>query len=100
MSTSRPSAPSSNEPPKSYYESQRELLLVEIAHSLNTALHNLNHLNRSLEEVIQVGNEFAPVESLWSHFESVMGDQGQGAEGESKREDGGVEGAEEEDSES
>ncbi|KAJ4301540.1 Dolichyl-diphosphooligosaccharide-protein glycosyltransferase subunit dad1 [Kalmusia sp. IMI 367209] len=62
------------EPPKSYYEQQRELLIIEIAQSLNTALHNLNHLNRSLEEVIQVGNEFAPVESLWSHFESVMGD--------------------------
>jgi DASH complex subunit DAD1 len=29
-------------------------------------------LNRSLEEVTQVGNEFAPVEALWSQFENVM----------------------------
>lgn len=35
-------------------------------------LQNINKLNRSLEEVTQVGTEFAPVESLWSHFENVM----------------------------
>ncbi|KAL1593254.1 Dolichyl-diphosphooligosaccharide-protein glycosyltransferase subunit dad1 [Paraconiothyrium brasiliense] len=80
--------------PKSYYEQQRELLILEIAQSLNNALHNLNALNRSLEEVIQVGNEFAPVESLWSHFESVMGDQGQ-EEKEEKREGDAEEGASE-----
>lgn len=40
-------------------------------------LVNINRLNRGMEELIQVGNEFAPVESLWSHFESVMGNQGQ-----------------------
>ena len=89
-------APPPTSPPKSYYESQRELLILEIAHSLNTALHNLNHLNRSLEEVIQVGNEFAPVESLWSHFESVMGNQEGGKkEGEGDREgEGEAEGEE------
>lgn len=86
MSTSAPPAP------KSYYETQREALLVEIAQSLHTALHNLNHLNRSLEEVIQVGNEFAPVESLWSHFESVMGDQGEKEDGAKGKEEGEGEG--------
>lgn len=35
-------------------------------------LQNINKLNRSLEEVTQVGNEFTPVEALWSHFENVM----------------------------
>jgi DASH complex subunit DAD1 len=40
--------------------------------SLELVLQNINKLNRSLEEVTQVGNEFAPVESLWSHFENVM----------------------------
>ncbi|KAF1839387.1 hypothetical protein BDW02DRAFT_635680 [Decorospora gaudefroyi] len=58
--------------PKSYYEQQRELLVTEIAQSLEVVLQNINKLNRSLEEVISVGNEFAPVESLWSHFENVM----------------------------
>lgn len=41
--------------------------------SLELVLQNINKLNRSLEEVTQVGSEFAPVESLWSHFENVMG---------------------------
>lgn len=86
--------PAADAPPKTYYEQQRELLILEIAQSLNTALHNLNHLNRSLEEVIQVGNEFAPVESLWSHFESVMGDQGQ-EDKEGKKEGDAEEGASE-----
>ena len=40
--------------------------------SLEVVLQNINKLNRSLEEVTSVGNEFAPVESLWSHFENVM----------------------------
>ncbi|KAL6709987.1 Dolichyl-diphosphooligosaccharide-protein glycosyltransferase subunit dad1 [Coniothyrium glycines] len=57
---------------KSYYEQQRELLVTEIAQSLETVLQNINKLNRSLEEVTQVGNEFTPVEALWSHFENVM----------------------------
>ena len=59
--------------------------------SLETVLQNINKLNRSLEEVISVGNEFSPVEALWSQFENVMAkdpdtaekegeDVGQGAE--------------------
>ncbi len=35
-----------------------------------------------------MGNEFAPVESLWSHFESIMGrreDEGSEGEGGAKR---------------
>ncbi|EMD69781.1 hypothetical protein GGP41_001089 [Bipolaris sorokiniana] len=58
--------------PKTYYEQQREMLVTEIAQSLEVVLQNINKLNRSLEEVTSVGNEFAPVESLWSHFENVM----------------------------
>ena len=33
---------------------------------------NINKLNRSLEAVTTVGNEFSAVEALWSQFESVM----------------------------
>ncbi|KAK3677931.1 Dolichyl-diphosphooligosaccharide-protein glycosyltransferase subunit dad1 [Recurvomyces mirabilis] len=32
----------------------------------------MNKLNRSLEGVIAVGNEFSQVEGLWSQFENVM----------------------------
>ncbi|KAL8953411.1 MAG: hypothetical protein Q9222_000724 [Ikaeria aurantiellina] len=35
-------------------------------------LQNINKLNRSLEGVIAVGNEFGAVEALWSQFENVM----------------------------
>ncbi|EMD95477.1 hypothetical protein COCC4DRAFT_55004 [Bipolaris maydis ATCC 48331] len=58
--------------PKTYFEQQREMLVTEIAQSLEVVLQNINKLNRSLEEITSVGNEFAPVESLWSHFENVM----------------------------
>jgi DASH complex subunit DAD1 len=64
--------------------------------SLETVLQNINKLNRSLEEVISVGNEFSPVEALWSQFENVMakdpdtaGDvrkEGDGEEGEGEGE--------------
>lgn len=44
----------------------------------------MNKLNRSLEELIAVGNEISPVEALWSQFENVMAkdneDAGEGAE--------------------
>ncbi|KAH6614030.1 DASH complex subunit Dad1-domain-containing protein [Boeremia exigua] len=74
MSTNRAStaAPAQPAPEKSYFEQQREMLVGEIAQSLELVLQNINKLNRSLEEVTQVGTEFAPVESLWSHFENVM----------------------------
>ena len=32
---------------------------------MESVLQNINKLNRSLEEVIAVGNEFAPTEALW-----------------------------------
>ncbi|KAF2129278.1 hypothetical protein P153DRAFT_431264 [Dothidotthia symphoricarpi CBS 119687] len=80
-------------PEKSYFEQQRELLVTEIAQSLELVLQNINKLNRSLEEVTQVGNEFAPVESLWSHFENVMAkdpneSQEGGHEGQTEHEEG------------
>ncbi|KAK8209968.1 DASH complex subunit Dad1, partial [Phyllosticta paracitricarpa] len=57
---------------KSYFEQQREALVGEIAVSLESVLQNINRLNRSLEGVIAVGNEFGSVEALWSQFENVM----------------------------
>lgn len=43
---------SSNEKP--YFEQQRELLVGEVAQSLENVLQNMNRLNRSLEGVIAV----------------------------------------------
>ncbi|KAK3297872.1 DASH complex subunit Dad1-domain-containing protein [Chaetomium fimeti] len=57
---------------KTYFEQQREELVGEIAMSFEHVLANINKLNRSLEAVIAVGNEFSSVEALWSQFENVM----------------------------
>ncbi|XWW93670.1 hypothetical protein V2A60_001605 [Cordyceps javanica] len=57
----------------SYFEQQREALLGDIAMSFEQVLGNINKLNRSLESIIAVGNEFSSVETLWSQFENVMG---------------------------
>lgn len=71
----------------------------------------MNKLNRSLEGVIAVGNEFGAVEALWSQFEGVMaqppvpdggekkkgeeGEEGEGeGAGEEEKEDGVGEGRE------
>ncbi|KAF1990844.1 hypothetical protein K402DRAFT_347938 [Aulographum hederae CBS 113979] len=70
-----------------YFEQQRALLISEIAQSLESTLQNLNKLNRSLEGVIAVGNEFSSVEALWSQFENVMGHE-KGEEGEEKEKTG------------
>ncbi|KFY82886.1 hypothetical protein V500_10277 [Pseudogymnoascus sp. VKM F-4518 (FW-2643)] len=58
---------------RTYFETQRAALLGEIGVSLEHVLANINKLNRSLEGVIAVGNEFGSVEALWSQFENVMG---------------------------
>ncbi|GKT47115.1 DASH complex subunit DAD1 [Colletotrichum spaethianum] len=79
---------------KTYFEQQREELIGEIAMSFEHVLANINKLNRSLEAVITVGNEFSSVEALWSQFENVMAKEpeqnkeGEGSgEGEAKNEE-------------
>ncbi|KAI9754683.1 MAG: hypothetical protein M4579_004588 [Chaenotheca gracillima] len=69
---------------KSYFEQQRDALIGEIAVSMEQVLQNINRLNRSLEGVIAVGNEFGSVEALWSQFEGVMAQNG---ESEGRREE-------------
>ncbi|KAI0010508.1 DASH complex subunit Dad1-domain-containing protein [Xylariaceae sp. FL0662B] len=67
---------------KTYFEQQREALIGEIAMSFEHVLANINKLNRSLEAVVAVGNEFSSVEALWSQFENVMAkdpEEGKGA---------------------
>ncbi|KAK1999732.1 DASH complex subunit Dad1 [Colletotrichum falcatum] len=73
---------------KTYFEQQREELIGEIAMSFEHVLANINKLNRSLEAVITVGNEFSSVEALWSQFENVMAKEPD----QNKEGDGGGEG--------
>ncbi|EXF80174.1 DASH complex subunit Dad1 [Colletotrichum fioriniae PJ7] len=80
---------------KTYFEQQREELIGEIAMNFEQVLAKINKLNRSLEAVITVGNEFSSVEALWSQFENVMakepeenkqGDTEEGSDDEAKNE--------------
>jgi len=57
-----------------YFQTQRALLVTEIAQAMDSVLTNLNRLNRALEPILVIGNEFGSVEALWSTFEGVMGD--------------------------
>lgn len=61
-----------------------------IMQSLENVLQSMNKLNRSLEGVIAVGNEFGAVEALWSQFEGVMA-QEPGEEGKEGESEGSVE---------
>jgi DASH complex subunit DAD1 len=71
------SPPNNADQANSYFHTQRALLVNEVATSFDTLLTQLNRLNRGLESVIAVGNEFSSVEALWSQFEGVMGPQGE-----------------------
>ncbi|KAJ9647526.1 uncharacterized protein PV06_00238 [Exophiala oligosperma] len=55
------------------FETRRALLVNDIGESLEQVLTHINALNRSLEGIIEIGNEFSSVEALWSQFETVMG---------------------------
>ncbi|EGO56967.1 hypothetical protein NEUTE1DRAFT_147474 [Neurospora tetrasperma FGSC 2508] len=70
---------------KTYFEQQREALIGEIANSFEHVLANINKLNRSLEAVITVGNEFSSVEALWSQFENVMAKDPSEAQGQQQQ---------------
>ncbi|MCJ1376419.1 hypothetical protein MMC20_007661 [Loxospora ochrophaea] len=85
-SSARPLATTTSQSDKSYFEQQRDALVGEIAVSLEHVLQNINKLNRSLEGVIAVGNEFGSVEALWSQFENVMAkDEGEEEKSEEAR---------------
>jgi DASH complex subunit DAD1 len=73
----------------SEFQQRRAMLVEQIGDALEGVLTQINALNRGLEGIIEIGNEFASVEALWSQFEGVMGNQNQnqgqeaGREGES-----------------
>ncbi|KAL8782400.1 MAG: hypothetical protein Q9213_005403 [Squamulea squamosa] len=83
----KPSASSSAS--TSSFLQQRDALVGEISTAMEHVLQNINKLNRSLEGVIAVGNEFGAVEALWSQFENVMAkEQGEGEEGKAESQEG------------
>ncbi|KAL2002847.1 hypothetical protein VTN02DRAFT_5744 [Thermoascus thermophilus] len=68
------------------FEQQREELVREIAVGMEQVLQNINRLNRNLESIIAVGNEFSSVEALWSQFENFMGREDENESGERQQE--------------
>lgn len=58
----------------SSFEKQRDYLVQEIATALDSVVYNLDVLNRSLNDSIQVGKEFDNVGRLWSNFYKGLDD--------------------------
>ncbi|KXL46226.1 hypothetical protein M433DRAFT_65877 [Acidomyces richmondensis BFW] len=79
------------QPENGYFEQQRALLVNDVAASLENVLQNINKLNRSLEGIIAVGNEFSQVEGLWSQFENIMAKEPEKPEGADNNKDGAIE---------
>ncbi|KAK5098836.1 Dolichyl-diphosphooligosaccharide-protein glycosyltransferase subunit dad1 [Lithohypha guttulata] len=69
----------------SEFEIRRAELVGQIGDSLEQVLTQINALNRSLEGIIEIGNEFSQVEALWSQFEEVMGSGNNNQAGEEDR---------------
>lgn len=55
-----------------YFNKQRDLLIQEITNNLTEVYTNLETLNRSLSESIQIGKEFDDVGRLWRTFYDGM----------------------------
>ncbi|OBA19766.1 DASH complex, subunit Dad1, partial [Metschnikowia bicuspidata var. bicuspidata NRRL YB-4993] len=50
------------------FESQRDQLVQEITAAMDSVVYNLDILNRSLKDSIQVGNGFQDASRLWATF--------------------------------
>lgn len=57
----------------SSFEKQRDVLVQEIAAALDSVINNMDILNRSLHESVQVGKDFDDVGRLWSKFYLGLG---------------------------
>ncbi|KAI5970877.1 DAD1 [Candida margitis] len=55
-----------------YFNKQRDILIQEISNNLSEVFTNLETLNRSLNESIQIGKEFDDVGRLWRTFYDGM----------------------------
>lgn len=71
------------------FEKHRDLLIQEISNSINSIVINLNTLNRSLNNSIQVGKEFDNVSNLWENFYNGLNQQGEKDEEKDKEQDRG-----------
>lgn len=54
------------------FEKQRDVLIGQVAQSMEQIITNLNILNRNMESFITVGKEFESVSTLWKMFHDVL----------------------------
>ncbi|ERF74277.1 hypothetical protein EPUS_01964 [Endocarpon pusillum Z07020] len=66
--------------------------LIAFKEDQKKVLQQLNTLNRNLEGIIAIGNEFSAVEALWSQFEGVMDSADDGNVERRRRSGGGGDG--------
>ncbi|PWY94213.1 hypothetical protein BO94DRAFT_532162 [Aspergillus sclerotioniger CBS 115572] len=78
-------APKNRASSPTVFEQQRAEFVREIAVGMEQVLQNINRLNRNLESIISVGNEFGSVEALWSQFENFMGQPGDETEAQDRQ---------------
>ncbi|KAG0092736.1 hypothetical protein BGZ93_001538 [Podila epicladia] len=52
------------------FESERARLVSHINVEMSQVISNINILNRHLETIITIGQEFDHLSNLWSHFNS------------------------------
>ncbi|QBM87239.1 DASH complex subunit Dad1 [Metschnikowia aff. pulcherrima] len=62
---------------QSSFEQQRDQLVQEITAAMDSVVFNLDILNRSLKESIEVGNGFQDASRLWSTFYNSGADEAQ-----------------------
>ncbi|KAF9104444.1 hypothetical protein BGX29_001866 [Mortierella sp. GBA35] len=52
----------------SAFEAERSRLITNIQNEMGQVLSNVNILNRNLETIITIGQEFEQLSQLWKHF--------------------------------
>lgn len=57
------------------FEKHRDLLVQEISNTISSIVLNMQTLNRSLNNSIQVSKDFENVSNLWSNFYNGLKEQ-------------------------
>lgn len=53
-------------------EGEKQRLLAEITQSMSDAITKLETLNRNLDHVVQVGNDFQSISTIWNEFSTKL----------------------------
>ncbi|KAI9590835.1 DASH complex subunit Dad1-domain-containing protein [Syncephalis fuscata] len=57
------------------FERERDVLINEIAQSIENVVTNMNLLNQNLDNIVTLGRDFEHIATLWANFRnSVVSD--------------------------